>query len=139
MAVSLALRISVTDRCPLNCLYCRPQPMNEPRQAHDILQEADLFRFVRVARAALGVAKVRLTGGEPLVRGDIVQLVAALSRLRRTSDSCRHLGEALSCYDSTMNLIPFRFGQMLSLSISPTSHTNLRSSRLPRRTVASLA
>jgi cyclic pyranopterin phosphate synthase len=81
VAVSLTLRISVTDRCPLHCLYCRPQPMAKPRRAQDVLQEADMVRFVRVARAALGVAKVRLTGGEPLVRGDIVQLVAALSRL----------------------------------------------------------
>ena len=79
--MSLSLRISVTDRCPLHCLYCRPQPIAEPRWAQDVLQEVDLVRFVRVARATLGVAKVRLTGGEPLVRGDIVQLVAALSRL----------------------------------------------------------
>ena len=84
-APGLALRISVTDRCPLHCLYCRPRSLVEPRQAPqaspEVLQEADIVRFVRVARDALGVAKVRLTGGEPLVRGDIVELVAALGRL----------------------------------------------------------
>jgi len=77
----LSLRISVTDRCPLHCLYCRPQAMIEPCRASGVLQETDIVRFVRVARGALGVAKVRLTGGEPLARADIVHLVAALSRL----------------------------------------------------------
>jgi len=46
-----------------------------------MLQEAEIVRFVRVARSALGVAKVRLTGGEPLIRREIVELVTALSRL----------------------------------------------------------
>jgi cyclic pyranopterin phosphate synthase len=77
----LALRISVTDRCPLRCLYCRPRSRIDPSPAQEVLREAEIVRFVSVARDALGVAKVRLTGGEPLVRGDIVQVVTALGRL----------------------------------------------------------
>jgi cyclic pyranopterin phosphate synthase len=77
----VALRISVTDRCGLRCLYCRPMPALEDEHAHDLLTLADVLRFVAVARAALGVAKVHLTGGEPLLRADIVAIVAALGRL----------------------------------------------------------
>jgi cyclic pyranopterin phosphate synthase len=77
----LALRISVTDRCPLHCLYCRPQPVLDGSQSADLLRASDIVRFVRIAQASLGVAKVRVTGGEPLVRGDIVELVAALGHL----------------------------------------------------------
>jgi cyclic pyranopterin phosphate synthase len=83
----LALRISVTERCQFRCLYCRPRWMVEsceasaPREATDVLTVADIVRFVRVAQQSLGVAKVRLTGGEPLVRSDIVAIVAALAGL----------------------------------------------------------
>jgi len=80
-AAGIALRVSVTDRCPLRCLYCRPQTLIEPCRRLDVLQASDIVRLVRVAQAALGVAKVRLTGGEPLARGDIVDLVAALAPL----------------------------------------------------------
>jgi cyclic pyranopterin phosphate synthase len=76
----LALRISVTDCCPLRCVYCRPRNDEDPR-ARDRLRKEDIVRFVRVAQATAGVAKVRLTGGEPLGRGDIVDLVAALAPL----------------------------------------------------------
>jgi GTP 3',8-cyclase len=79
-ATPLALRISVTDRCPLRCVYCRPHKDKDPR-ARDRLRAEDIVRFVRVAQATAGVAKVRLTGGEPLGRGDIVDLVAALAPL----------------------------------------------------------
>jgi cyclic pyranopterin phosphate synthase len=76
----LVLRISVTDRCPLRCVYCRPYK-EERARARDRLRADDITRFVRVAQTAAGVAKVRLTGGEPLGRSDIVDLVAALPPL----------------------------------------------------------
>ena len=80
MTAPLVLRISVTDRCPLRCVYCRPHKEKDAR-ARDRLRAEDIVRFVRVAQAADGVAKVRLTGGEPLGRSDIVNLVAALAPL----------------------------------------------------------
>jgi cyclic pyranopterin phosphate synthase len=76
----LVLRISVTDRCPLRCVYCRPYK-EERARTRDRLRADDIVRFVRVAQAADGVAKVRLTGGEPLGRSDIVDLVAAVAPL----------------------------------------------------------
>jgi GTP 3',8-cyclase len=80
-AAGIALRVSVTDRCPLRCVYCRPQMPVESCRTPDVLQASDIVRLVRVAQAALGVAKVRLTGGEPLARDNIVDLVAALAPL----------------------------------------------------------
>jgi cyclic pyranopterin phosphate synthase len=77
----LALRIGVTDRCQLRCRYCRPGRVLERNRRTDILRAADIVRFVRLARRAFGVAKVRLTGGEPLLRRDIVELVAQLGQL----------------------------------------------------------
>jgi cyclic pyranopterin phosphate synthase len=95
-APGLALRISVTDRCPLRCLYCRPRSAIEASPAPEVLQRAEIVRFVRVACDAMGVAKVRLTGGEPLVRGDIVQIVAALGRLGITDIALTTNGQRLA-------------------------------------------
>ena len=68
------LRLSVTDRCDLRCVYCMP-PEGIPRKpVSEILTYDELLRTVRVA-VSLGVRKVRITGGEPLVRRDIVSFV----------------------------------------------------------------
>jgi len=79
------LRISVTDRCNFRCTYCMPKEIFD--KDHAFLRHADLLRFEEItllARAfiANGVHKIRLTGGEPLLRKDIEKLVAMLSGLR---------------------------------------------------------
>lgn len=71
------LRISVTDRCNIRCFYCMPNEDLQFKPRHEILTFEEIARFVRVA-AALGVTKIRLTGGEPLVRADLPQLVSML-------------------------------------------------------------
>ncbi len=65
----------------MHCLYCRPRALVDSGPRADLLRSEDLLRFVRVAQRSLGVAKVRLTGGEPLVRPDLVEVVAALGAL----------------------------------------------------------
>jgi cyclic pyranopterin phosphate synthase len=79
------LRLSVTDRCNLRCSYCMPEQdyVWLPRQ--DILQFEEIERLVDVF-GDLGVDKVRLTGGEPLLRRDLSVLVAALASRPRISD-----------------------------------------------------
>ena len=63
------LRISVTDRCNIRCVYCMPEKVKfQPRA--NLLTFEEIERFVRVA-VPLGIDKVRLTGGEPLVRRDL--------------------------------------------------------------------
>jgi cyclic pyranopterin phosphate synthase len=68
------LRISVTDRCNIRCFYCMPEEGAPFMDRSEILTFEEIERFVRVA-ATLGVTKIRLTGGEPLVRRDLPKLI----------------------------------------------------------------
>ena len=72
------LRISVTDRCNIRCFYCMPAENVQFRPRSEILTFEEIVRFVRVI-AALGVNKLRLTGGEPLVRQNLPELVKMLA------------------------------------------------------------
>jgi cyclic pyranopterin phosphate synthase len=72
------LRISLTDRCNLRCVYCMPAEGIDFRPPEELLRDDELLLLVRIA-AECGVTKVRLTGGEPTVRPAIVDLVAAIS------------------------------------------------------------
>jgi len=74
------LRISVTDRCNIRCFYCMPEQGVEfvPRQ--EILSYEEIERFVRIA-APLGIDKLRVTGGEPLVRKDLPVLIRRLAAI----------------------------------------------------------
>ncbi|MDF1485325.1 GTP 3',8-cyclase MoaA [Ramlibacter sp. H39-3-26] len=79
------LRISVTDRCNFRCGYCMPKEVFG--KSYPYLPHADLLSFEEIARltrqfVALGVRKIRLTGGEPLLRKDIERLVEQLAALR---------------------------------------------------------
>lgn len=71
------LRISVTDRCNIRCFYCMPNENVVFRPRHEILTFEEIERFVRVLAPA-GIDKLRLTGGEPLVRTDLPELVRRL-------------------------------------------------------------
>lgn len=71
------LRISVTDRCNLRCVYCMPEDGVPWASPEDILTSGEILRLVKIF-ARLGVWRVRLTGGEPLLRGDLPQLAGAI-------------------------------------------------------------
>src|SRR5437667_10206514 len=71
------LRISVTDRCNLRCTYCMPEEVTFLDRSA-LLTFEEITHFVEVA-APLGIDKVRLTGGEPLMRKDMPKLVAMLA------------------------------------------------------------
>jgi cyclic pyranopterin phosphate synthase len=74
------LRISVTDRCNLRCIYCMP-PEGVPQISHREILSYEEIQTVVQAAAELGISKIRLTGGEPLVRADFPELVKMLSRI----------------------------------------------------------
>jgi GTP 3',8-cyclase len=79
------LRISVTDRCNLRCRYCMPE-QGVPSVSHDrIMRYEEITLLVRAA-ASLGFTKVRLTGGEPLVRKDLVGLIESIGSIEGISD-----------------------------------------------------
>ncbi len=79
------LRISVTDRCNFRCTYCMPFDEYEWIDKKEILTFEEIARLARIF-VQLGVDKIRLTGGEPLVRRDIELLVAGISQLPGLSD-----------------------------------------------------
>lgn len=79
------LRVSVTDRCNLRCIYCMPPQGVSWRPHAEILRYEEIETVVRAA-AELGMSKVRLTGGEPLVRPAMVELVRMLTRVPGVDD-----------------------------------------------------
>jgi cyclic pyranopterin phosphate synthase len=79
------LRISVTDRCNLRCRYCMPESGITLMRHEDILSYDEIADFTRVA-VGMGINKVRITGGEPLVRKGVVNLVSMLSEIDGIED-----------------------------------------------------
>ena len=75
-----SLRISVTDRCNIRCFYCMPEEDAQYAERREILTFEEIERFVRVA-ATMGVTKLRLTGGEPLLRRDLPHLIERLAAI----------------------------------------------------------
>ena len=79
------LRISITDRCNLRCLYCVPEG-RIPKLGHDdILSYEEILRLVKIG-IQLGIRKVRITGGEPLIRKGVVELLGRLTRISELQD-----------------------------------------------------
>ncbi len=96
------LRISVTDRCNLRCIYCMP-PEGIPLIPHDeILSFEEITAVVRVA-VDMGINKIRLTGGEPLVRSEIAKLISMIASIDGIKDiSMSTNGILLSKYASEL-------------------------------------
>jgi cyclic pyranopterin phosphate synthase len=104
------LRISVTDRCNFRCAYCMPRAAFG--KDHPFLPQPELLHFEEITRAArvlatLGVRKLRLTGGEPLLRKDLERLVAQLAALRTPG------GDALGLAMTTNGTLLARKAQAL--------------------------
>jgi cyclic pyranopterin phosphate synthase len=80
-----SLRISVTDRCNIRCFYCMPEDGVRFMDRSEILTFEEIERFVRVA-VSLGISKLRLTGGEPLLRRDLPRLIENLAAIPGVRD-----------------------------------------------------
>lgn len=118
------LRISVTDRCNLRCTYCMPEEVTF-MDKRELLSFEEIERFVRVA-APLGIDKIRLTGGEPLLRrnlAELVRLLAAVPGIRDiglTTNGILLADQAQALYDAGLRRInvsldaldPERFRQL---------------------------
>ncbi|MDH4331864.1 MAG: GTP 3',8-cyclase MoaA [Desulfobulbaceae bacterium] len=79
------LRISLTDHCNLRCQYCTPQVGRVKLANEELLRYEEILRVVRLA-VSLGIEKVRLTGGEPLVRRDVLSFIKALAEIPGLTD-----------------------------------------------------
>src|SRR5437660_6752107 len=74
------LRVSITDRCNERCTYCMPQELQEWLPREEILSFEETLRLIRVA-TELGVSKVRITGGEPLTRRDVIDFIRRIPEI----------------------------------------------------------
>jgi len=79
------LRVSITDRCNERCTYCMPQELQEWLPREEILTYEETLRLIRIG-ADLGVSKIRITGGEPLTRRGVVDLVRQISQISGLRD-----------------------------------------------------
>src|SRR3990172_3734888 len=79
------LRVSITDRCNLQCIYCMPSGGLIPIEHKEILRYEEIIRVIRIA-AKIGVRKIRITGGEPLVRRNVVYFIASIKNIPGIED-----------------------------------------------------
>ncbi|NLC04752.1 MAG: GTP 3',8-cyclase MoaA [Tissierellia bacterium] len=80
------LRISLTDRCNLRCIYCMPEKGISKKIPHDeILTLEEIYELIKIF-VELGIDKIRFTGGEPLVRKNMIQLIKKTSKLQGVKD-----------------------------------------------------
>lgn len=81
--VARDLRVSVTDRCNLRCAYCMPAEGVSFRPKNEILTSSELIRLIKIAVEILGIEKICFTGGEPLLRKDLEEIIAEAANLRK--------------------------------------------------------
>lgn len=105
-----SLRLSVTDRCNIRCFYCMPENAVRFLPRADILTFEEIERFVRIV-SRMGVSRVRITGGEPLVRSELATLVARLREIEHlnqvalTTNGMLLVDQAQQLYDAGLDRI----------------------------------
>jgi len=102
------LRISVTDRCNFRCVYCMPKNLFGPD--HAFLQRAEILSFEEIERTVrlfsiLGVSKIRITGGEPLIRRDLEKLIEKISKINGIEDISLTTNGALLTHQKATSLV----------------------------------
>ncbi len=104
------LRISVTDRCNLRCIYCMPEEGIKLMPDNEIISFEEIYDIIKKG-AEKGITKVRLTGGEPLIRKGIVNLVKMISEIKGINDLSMTTNAVLledyaqSLYDAGLNRV----------------------------------
>jgi GTP 3',8-cyclase len=121
------LRISVTDKCNLRCIYCMPEKGVRPRRHEDFLRFEQITAIARAA-VPLGIRKIRLTGGEPLVKRGIVDLAEMLGEI----DGLTHLAMTTNGTMLTQHAPGLKAAGLHSLNISLDTLDPERYCRLTR-------
>ena len=84
--IATDLRVSLTDRCNLRCSYCMPPEGLDWLPGPEVLTGEEVVRLVRIGVEALGIREVRFTGGEPLLRPDLADIITATAALAPRPD-----------------------------------------------------
>lgn len=113
------LRISVTDRCNLRCRYCMPSEGLQWKKREELLSFEEIERLAAIF-VGMGVNKIRLTGGEPMLRRDFPELVARLARLRESGLNTTGLKDLAMTTNATLLA-----GQAALLKEKGLSHINI--------------
>ena len=86
------LRLSITDRCNLRCAYCMPAQGLDWLDSASLLTADEIGRLARIAVTRLGVERIRITGGEPLMRRDLEEIISAIASLRTPGGAVPDIG-----------------------------------------------
>jgi GTP 3',8-cyclase len=111
------LRVSITDRCNERCTYCMPQELQEWLPREEILTYEETLRLIRIA-AGLGVSKVRVTGGEPLTRRDVIHFIEQVPKI----SGIKSLGLSTN---GTLLARPIRAGKTMAMALREASVQSL--------------
>jgi len=122
------LRISVTDRCNYRCVYCRT---GEHGAQFAELSMADYLRMARVF-VSLGITKIRLTGGEPLLRNDLLELIRELAALRTPEGNAPELALTTNGHLLAVMVVPLRKAGLGRVTISMDAVDPERFARITR-------
>ena len=87
--VARDLRVSLTDRCNLRCSYCMPPEGLDWLPTEQTLTDSEVMRLIRIAVDMLGIEEIRFTGGEPLLRRSLLEIVEFAHSLRTVQGTCR--------------------------------------------------
>jgi GTP 3',8-cyclase len=121
----IALRISVTDRCRLRCIHCTPAEGVEPLASAQVLPSDAILRFVRLLKAHFRLAKVHLTGGEPLERPDLIRLVGLLADEGIEDLAMTTSGQSLANLAADLKLAGLQRVNVSLLSLDPRRFSQL--------------
>ena len=122
------LRISVTDRCNQRCVYCMPEEGVPMINHEDILSFEEILKIVTVA-VKLGIDKIRLTGGEPLTRRDILSLVLMIANVKGVND----LSMTTNAVLLEKYALPLKEAGLHRLNISLDTIDRIRYKKITRR------
>jgi cyclic pyranopterin phosphate synthase len=135
---ALSLRVSVTDRCSLRCVYCAPGSVVVKAAEKEMLSFEAITSFVRLLKARFGLAEMRLTGGEPLLRPRIHELVAMLTAEGVTDLALTTSGQQLAVPAGALKRAGLKRVNISLDSLDPKTFTELTGGGDLDRTLAGI-
>lgn len=132
--IATDLRVSVTDRCNLRCTYCMPAEGLDWLPDPSLLTADEIERLTRVF-VALGITSVKITGGEPTIRADVVEIVKRMSSIRTAGSEGLDLSMTTNGYTLDRMAVPLREAGLDRVTVSCDSLSAQRFAAITRRDV----